>query len=152
LKNDTKKIHYCWFGKNIIPETLQKCIATWKEFLPDYEFILWNEEKFDVNSVEFVKEAYSIKKYAFATDYIRLYALYTQGGIYFDTDVVLKQGLDDYLNYVLKADKNSAAIHIGYGSWRKKNFLITKLKQIPFINIIIKNNFIRKLCGKKKNI
>jgi mannosyltransferase OCH1-like enzyme len=94
-----KKIHYCWFGGKEMPEILKKCIQTWKEFCSDYEIIEWNESNFDINSVDFVKEALIEKKYAFASDYVRLHALYTQGGIYFDTDVVLKTGLDKFLAY-----------------------------------------------------
>ena len=55
--------------------------------LPDFEFFLWNESNFDMNSVPWVKEAYEAGMYAFAADYIRYYALYTYGGIYMDTDV-----------------------------------------------------------------
>jgi hypothetical protein len=74
-------------GGKEIPPMLKKSMDTWKEFLPEYEFILWDEEKFDTNSVRWVKEAYSEKKYAFAADYIRFYALYNYGGVYLDTDV-----------------------------------------------------------------
>ena len=258
-----KKIHYCWFGENEMPDILKKCVGTWKKYCPDYEFILWNESNFDINSVDFVKEACSVKKYAFASDYVRLFALYTQGGIYFDTDVVVKTNLDKFLDSgfftsvenaetplkepnkiylfedgttmqvigglgflaavmgsepkhpflkdclewyenkhfilpdgkytdfilspdiyatiacrygfryknekqklsnnmvifdsevfatnVLKATKNSAAIHIGCGSWREKTFF-AKLKKNNLIKIIIKNDFIRKLFGKGKFI
>ncbi|MDR1974378.1 MAG: glycosyl transferase [Bacteroidales bacterium] len=86
-----KIIHYCWLGDAPYPDLVTKCIASWHKHLKDYEFVLWDKKKFDINSVEWVKEAYNCKKYAFAADYIRLYALYTEGGIYLDTDVeVLK--------------------------------------------------------------
>ena len=45
-----KIIHYCWFGESKIPPLIQKCIKSWKKHLPDYEFKLWNEENFNVNS------------------------------------------------------------------------------------------------------
>ena len=82
-----KIIHYCWFGTKEIPEMEQNCIASWRRVLPDYQIILWNEQNFDINSVSYVKEAYEQKKYAFVSDYVRMYALYNFGGIYFDTDV-----------------------------------------------------------------
>ena len=82
-----KKIHYCWFGGNKLPKDVKKCINTWKKMLPDYEIIEWNETNFDINSCEFVKKAYENKKWAFVSDYVRIYALYEQGGIYFDTDM-----------------------------------------------------------------
>lgn len=85
------KIHYCWFGGNPLPELAQKCIASWKKFLPDYEIIEWNESNYDVHKIPYISDAYDSKKYAFVSDYARFDILYEQGGVYFDTDVeVLK--------------------------------------------------------------
>ncbi|WP_433640193.1 glycosyltransferase family 32 protein [Kluyvera georgiana] len=92
-----KKIHYCWFGRGQMPELAISCIKSWKEKLPDYEIIEWNEDSFDVNSNEYVKQAYESKKFAFVTDYVRLYALYHHGGIYMDTDVEVLKSLDKFL-------------------------------------------------------
>ena len=94
-----KKIHYCWFGGNEIPSMLQKSMATWNEFMPDYELVLWNEDNFDTNSVKWVKEAISVKKWAFVADYVRLYAIFTEGGIYLDTDVIVKNSFDRFLEH-----------------------------------------------------
>lgn len=93
-----KLIHYCWFGRGPMPELALKCIESWHRFLPDYEYKLWNEDSFDVNSVPYVKEAYEARKYAFVTDYVRLFALYTEGGIYMDTDVEVLKPYDDLLD------------------------------------------------------
>jgi mannosyltransferase OCH1-like enzyme len=93
-----KIIHYCWFGRGEMPNLALKCIHSWKKFLPEYEYKLWNEDSFDINSVPYVKEAYEARKYAFVTDYIRLYALYNEGGIYMDTDVEVLKSLDNLLN------------------------------------------------------
>jgi mannosyltransferase OCH1-like enzyme len=92
-----KKIHYCWFGRGQMPELAVNCINSWKKYLPDYELILWNEDNFDINCNQYVKEAYESKKYAFVTDYVRLYALYHHGGIYMDTDVEVLKSLDKFL-------------------------------------------------------
>lgn len=92
-----KIIHYCWFGRGKMPELALKCIASWKKFLPDYEFRLWDEERFDIHSVPYVEEAYNARRFAFVTDYVRLYALYTEGGIYMDTDVEVLRNLDCFL-------------------------------------------------------
>jgi hypothetical protein len=94
-----KIIHYCWFGKNPLPGDVQKCIESWKKVLPDYELMLWNEDHFDLTSNQFVYEAYSNKKYAFVTDYVRLFALYNYGGIYMDTDVEVIKNLDVFLSH-----------------------------------------------------
>lgn len=92
-----KIIHYCWFGGNPKSELILRCIDSWKKFLPDYEIREWNEENFDINSNTYVKQAYEAKKWAFVSDYARLYALYTYGGIYLDTDILLLKSLDSFL-------------------------------------------------------
>lgn len=97
MGNIPKIIHYCWFGKEEFPELIQKCIASWKEKLPDYEIKCWNESNFDVNICRYTEEAFREKKYAFVSDYARLYALYNEGGIYLDTDVKVLKSFDDLL-------------------------------------------------------
>jgi len=94
-----KKIHYCWLGKNELPDAIKKTIDTWKAIMPDYELVCWDENKFDINSVACVKDAYNSKRWAFASDYIRLYAVYTEGGIYLDTDVIVRKRFDNFLNF-----------------------------------------------------
>ena len=90
-----KKIHYCWFGGNPLPENAKKYIETWKKYCPDYEIIEWNENNFDVNKNQYCKEAYQAKKWAFVSDYARFWILYKHGGIYFDTDVEVLKSLDE---------------------------------------------------------
>lgn len=93
-----KIIHYCWFGKSEIPETLQRYIMTWEEKLPDYQIIEWNEDNFDIKaSNDYVQEAYAAKKYAFVSDYVRLKVLYQYGGIYLDTDIEMIQSPEKLL-------------------------------------------------------
>lgn len=92
-----KVIHYCWFGRNPLPDSALKCIESWKKYLPDYEIVQWNEDNFDVTSIPYVSEAYEARKYAFVSDYVRFYVLYNQGGVYFDTDVEVVAPLDDIL-------------------------------------------------------
>ena len=81
-------IHYCWFGEAEMPDLTKRCIASWHKHMPEWEYVLWNEENFDISSAPaYVQEAYAAKKFAFVSDYVRLYALEQQGGVYFDTDV-----------------------------------------------------------------
>lgn len=82
-----KVIHYCWFGGNPLPADAKKCIESWKKFFPEYEIKRWDENNFDVNCCDYVKEAYAAKKWAFVSDYARFWILYYNGGLYFDTDV-----------------------------------------------------------------
>lgn len=81
-----------------MPELAVRCIESWHRFMPDYEYKLWNEDNFDITDVPYVKEAYEAGKYAFVTDYVRLFALYTEGGIYMDTDVEVLKPYDDLLS------------------------------------------------------
>lgn len=93
-----KIIHYCWFSNDKKPKSIQRCIDSWSRIMPDYEIRCWDGNSFDFDSVPFVKEAMAAKKYAFAADYIRLYALYTEGGIYLDSDVLAYQTFDSVLS------------------------------------------------------
>ena len=92
-----KKIHYCWFGGKPMPENGQKCILSWRKWLPDYEIKEWNEDNFDIHINQYCHEAYDNKKWAFVSDVARLYALVTEGGIYMDTDVEVLRSFDDLL-------------------------------------------------------
>ena len=92
-----KIIHYCWFGRNPKPKDVLEYIETWKRHNPDYEIKEWNEDNFDIHCCKYVWEAYNAKKYAFVSDYARLYALYTEGGIYLDTDVEVRKSFDSLL-------------------------------------------------------
>ena len=93
-----KIIHYCWLSDEPYPELVQRCMQSWKEKLPDYEFMLWDMNRFNVHSVPWVEQACSVKKWAFAADYIRLYALYNYGGIYLDSDVEVLKSFDELLD------------------------------------------------------
>jgi hypothetical protein len=72
-------------------------MQSWEKHLQGYKFIEWNEENFDLNQNLYVKQAYEAGKYAFVSDYARLHALYTHGGIYLDTDVEVLRSLDRFL-------------------------------------------------------
>lgn len=92
-----KVIHYCWFGRNPLPASAQKCIASWRKFLPDYEIREWNEDNFDVNIIPYTAQAYQARKWAFVSDYARMWILYHHGGLYFDTDVEVIAPMDDII-------------------------------------------------------
>ena len=56
-----KIIHYCWLSGDPFPKDIQKYMNTWKKRLPDYQFILWDTHRFDINSSKWVKQAYENK-------------------------------------------------------------------------------------------
>ena len=102
-----KIIHLCWLSGDKYPAKIAKCIASWKKNLPDYEIMLWDTKRFDLNSSNWVKQAFEAKKYAFAADYIRFYALYNYGGVYLDSDVEVLKSFNPLLDlpYFVGAEK-----------------------------------------------
>lgn len=166
-----KKIHYCWFGKEPIPKKEIQCMESWSKFMPDFEIILWDETRFNIDSVPFTKEAYAAKKYAFVSDYVRLYALLKEGGIYLDTDVEIVKPLDSFLNFeafsgfetplviqtgVMGSVPNGTFIKTIFDSYNEKLFLLPNglLNQIPnskiFTNLLINEGL--KLNNKQQTL
>ena len=156
------------------PKLVEECLASWKRILPDYEFILWNTNKFDINSTQWTKQAFEAKKYAFASDYIRLYALYNYGGIYLDTDVEVLKSFNELLHLpyfigleqhniieaaVIGAEKHNSWIKDCMKYYEQNEFMFDKDKLTEFIiptimeNEIMKNKKIIKLnVNEVKNI
>lgn len=105
-----KIIHLCWLSGDPFPDDIRMCLLSWKEHISDYKIWLWGKapedclgldvevKTFDLDSVIWTKQAFEAKKYAFAADYIRLYALYNFGGIYLDADVLIYKRFDELLS------------------------------------------------------
>jgi len=110
-----KIIHCCWFGGGAKNELITKCIDSWKKYCPDYTIYEWNETNFDLSSCIYVQEAYAAKKWAFVSDYVRIWALNQYGGIYLDTDVEITASMDHFLAHTAftgfeKADSPFTAV------------------------------------------
>ena len=137
-----KKIHYCWFGRKELPPLAKKCIDSWKKFFPEYEIIEWNEDNFDININDFVKEAYDSGKYAFVTDVARLYIIYNFGGVYFDTDVEVIKTFDELLKndafFGLERNKY-VNTGLGFGASEKNQFIKLLLDDYDNRKFINKN-------------
>lgn len=86
-----KIIHYCWFGWKPLPDDVKAYIDTWREYLPDFKIKQWDETNFDVNALLYTRQAYFAKKFAFVSDVARLQALVNEGGLYLDTDILIKR-------------------------------------------------------------
>ena len=82
-----------------MPQLAKDCINSWHKHMPDWEYKLWNEDNFAINEVPYTKEAYEVKKYAFVSDYVRLWALEREGGVYLDTDVEALKSFEDLLGF-----------------------------------------------------
>jgi hypothetical protein len=158
-----KLIHYCWFGGKGKPKVVKTCIATWKQVLSDYEIIEWNEKNFNLNCNTYVQEAYNAGKFAFVSDYVRVYALYNFGGIYLDTDVEVFKKFDDLLhhetfwgfeqgNYIatstIGAAKGNELIKKFLDSYNNKSFIkedgsYNQLTNVAIISDILKEQGVR---------
>lgn len=129
-----KIIHYCWFGRNPLPNSAKRCIESWRKKMPDYEIKEWNEDNFNVNIIPFTCEAYSVKKYAYTSDYARLWIIYNYGGVYFDTDVEVIRPINDILmkgpfmafEKHLNDPENAIYVNPGLGFAAEKGNLVIK--------------------------
>lgn len=154
-----KVIHYCWFGRGKMPQLARYCIASWKKYLTDYELHLWNEDNFDVTSNLYTKEAYESRKFAFVTDYVRLFALYNFGGIYMDTDVEVLKDLDRFLDLpafsgfesdtdiptgIMAAEKNSEWVKNQLEYYTDKHFIKPDGSLDTTTNVTIISEIMRK--------
>ena len=150
-----KIIHYVWLGNDPLPEEMRKCMESWHRWMPDYQFMCWNNNDLPkVNSI-FAKEACSVGKWAFASDVLRLFALYEYGGIYLDTDVDVKRSFDplldnaafigrenclqirgrrteyDLTSYCLGAERGMPFIAKCLDYYRDRHFLLSKNESLP---------------------
>lgn len=94
-----KIIHYSWLSGEEMPELYKNCIETWKKYLPDYEIKIWDGNNEEIINIPFVKRCIERRNWAFASDYIRAYALYNYGGIYMDADVEVYKSFNNLLNF-----------------------------------------------------
>lgn len=97
-----KKIHYIWLSGDPFPESIQLIQKLWRKTFVDYEFKLWDKSEYDKipDKPQYIIDAYNQKKWAFVSDYIRVYALFTEGGWYFDSDLQMFTGdLEQYRSY-----------------------------------------------------
>lgn len=92
-----KIIHLCWFGDSTYPVEVKVCLDTWKRILPDYEIRLWDYATAQSIGSNYINEALSVKKWAFAADAVRFYAVYKEGGIYMDSDIFLYKRFDELI-------------------------------------------------------
>ena len=109
-----KIIHYCWYGRGEFSPLVEACIASWKKYCPNYEFKRWDESNSPMET-PWIRDAYKHKKYAFVADYMRFYALYNEGGIYLDTDMLLIKSLDEFLKdaiFIGREDAYNASMGI----------------------------------------
>ena len=82
-----------------MPELAERCMASWKEHMPNWEYMRWDESNFEIAAAPvYVKQAYEAKKFAFVSDYVRLWALEKFGGLYMDIDFLVHRPFDDLMD------------------------------------------------------
>lgn len=92
-------IHYCWIGGSPLPPLAEQCIASWKKHMPLWQIMRWDESNFDIASAPlYVRQAYEARKFAFVSDYVRLWALEKYGGLYMDVDFEVFRPFDDLMD------------------------------------------------------
>ncbi|MFL4499654.1 glycosyltransferase family 32 protein [Weissella sp. MSCH1] len=92
-------IHYVWLGPSDKSEKVVRTVAEWQSRMPGWKFIEWNDQRIKEEGIssEFMIQALAHGAWAFASDYVRLYALHKYGGVYLDTDVEVIRPLDNLL-------------------------------------------------------
>lgn len=135
-----KIIHYCWFGDQGLPDSAKRCIESWKKHCPDYQIRRWSEKDVNLSENQYTREAYEARAWGFVPDYIRLWIIYTYGGIYLDTDVQIIRSFDSLLEQEAFAGMETpeyVALGLGFGA-EKGNPLIKEhmelYEQEHFIN------------------
>lgn len=109
-----KTIHYCWLSDDPVPESMQRYMETWRK-LKGYEFVKWDRQRFDLEAHPWARGAFAAKKYAFAADQVRLYALYHHGGVYLDMDIEVVKSFDSLLknSFMLATEFDDYGIEAG---------------------------------------
>lgn len=111
-------IHYVWLGGGPLSAIGQRCVRSWQTHLPDWEIRRWDESNSPLDH-PFIQRMLEERKYAFASDYIRLFALAKEGGLYLDTDLELIGDVNPLLDQACvlaflsaqnRPSKNSAAM------------------------------------------
>lgn len=92
-----KIIHYCWFGGNDMPAEYHSYIADWQALHPGWKVIRWDETNAPVTE-PYLANALRLGNWSNCSNYIRLWALRHQGGVYMDTDFKLLKPLDSFLS------------------------------------------------------
>lgn len=117
-----KVIHYCWFGDGELSDLAKKCIESWKKYCPEYEIKRWGENEINIDSVDYMREAYKNKAWGFVPDVARLQIILKEGGIYLDTDVEIKKSFNPLLdNHAFMGFEDNNCVNLGQGFGAEAN-------------------------------
>ncbi len=92
-----KTLHLCWFSGDKYPVEIQRCLDSWARVLPDYRIRLWTADDARAIGCRYIDQALEMRKWAFAADAVRFYALWKEGGVYLDSDILLYRRFDRFI-------------------------------------------------------
>lgn len=98
-----KIIHQIWYqGENNIPKDYPNYSQTWKKYNPEFEYILWDQEKIEnlikTNFPQFLEKHNSFPQLMQKIDSAKSMILYTHGGVYVDIDSECTKNISDLIN------------------------------------------------------
>ena len=143
-----KIIHYCWFGRGKKSPLFNKCFESWKKYIPDYDIIEWNETNIEINKLpNLIIQFYNLKKWAYVSDYVRLFVLKNHGGVYLDTDMLLLKNIDTFTkyNFFIGAESDNLIACGIIGSIPNHNILQNSLKFYENYPIIFDEELLNKI-------
>lgn len=92
-----KVIHLCWFSDDSYPVEIKRCLASWQRVLPDFTIRRWTYADAEAIGCRYINEALAARKWAFAADAVRFYAIYKEGGVYMDSDMLVEKRFDAFI-------------------------------------------------------
>lgn len=129
-----KKIWTIWLG-NEMPDKIKECIST--QTLDGYKHTLLDNQYIDnmswfYSGIKYFRECYESKKWAKAADFLRMFILEQEGGIYLDADVKVLKPFDDLLNQdmFVGAEENGFVSNAIVGSIPKHPILTDYLGKV----------------------
>lgn len=135
-----KILHYTWFGGGELSKRAKQAFKSWKKHLPDFEFMLWNENNSDFDENAYAKKAYELKRYMYVSDYVRLKKLYEYGGFYLDVDTIVKKSIvplmdcEGFIGFGADNDEvtaNCFAVEKGHPFIKE---MLERYKELEFVN------------------
>jgi hypothetical protein len=131
-----------------LPTLLKAAIASIRLNNPDFEYVFFDDQRMrefvDRNCPEYRAAFYGFQMPIQRYDFFRYLAVYKLGGFYFDTDLVLATGLDEFLQlscvFPFERLTWSDYLREHYGmDWEIGNWAFGASAGHPFLRAIIEN-------------
>ena len=139
-------VHYFWDKDKPLSYIQQVCFDSWKEFAPDFKLKRWDEHAFDMNSTAYTRYHFEQKGWVMLSDYLRFYALATEGGIYLDTDMQLVRPLDELLHHEAFVGFSKSPMRVHHVPWLETCCMGSKKSHPVFERMVdgMEEDFVRR--------